>query len=430
MKLIAFFNTYLFISGMVLEIFAPHLNILGVAPSNYVWFVFFISSIFSFSKYERKVILCLLGFVYVLPLISMINSLIFYDPASTTLLMKEKLKFNLALSVGLIYGFKYIELLPIKRVYIAFTVLSSIFAIGQSFNIKEFYFFHLLINNLRDLDLTNISARPPGLAPYYLPLSYQLGISYLILAEDDIFENKALKWMTNIIILAGIIIAETRSAWMGIVLGLYFFIYQMPQAKRRLPIKLLISLIICIVVKVSINVDRFSPIFTNLSSLFDNQSEFIMKNKSSVYANEDYNLTVRKWMIISGAYVALDNPWVGIGRNVDNYHLEITRLEKHINMPNEVKNGVLSTYTHNSFLNFTVSEGILIFILTFCFWLMILTNIIKQKTIDSILPISICIFFIINGLLHNSGLLNYSLAQIFLGILFSKTTIIKFRSNS
>jgi hypothetical protein len=40
MKLIAFFNTYLFISGMVLEIFAPHLNILGVAPSNYVWFVF------------------------------------------------------------------------------------------------------------------------------------------------------------------------------------------------------------------------------------------------------------------------------------------------------------------------------------------------------------------------------------------------------
>jgi hypothetical protein len=360
----------------------------------------------------------------------MINSLIFHDPASTTLLMKEKLKFNLALSVGLIYGFKYIELLPIKRVYIAFTVLSSIFAIGQSFNIKEFYFFHLLTNNLSDLDFTNISARPPGLAPYYLPLSYQLGISYLILAEDDIFENKALKWMTNIIILAGIIIAETRSAWMGIVLGLYFFIYQMPQAKRRLPIKLLIGLIICIVVKVSINADRFSPIFTNLSSLFDNQSEFIMKNKSSVYANEDYNLTVRKWMIISGAYVALDNPWVGIGRNVDNYHLEITRLEKHINMPNEVKNGVLSTYTHNSFLNFTVSEGILIFILTFCFWLMILTNIIKQKTIDSILPISICIFFIINGLLHNSGLLNYSLAQIFLGILFSKTTIIKFRLNS
>ena len=216
---------------------------------------------------------------------------------------------------------------------------------------------------------------------------------------------------------------------MGIILGLSFFIYQTPKVKKRLPMKLLISLILCIIVKVSINADRFSPILKNLSSLFDNKSDFIMNNKSSVYANEDYNLTVRKWMIISGAYVALDNPWVGIGRNVDNYHLEISRLEKQINMPNEVKNGVLSTYTHNSFLNFTVSEGIPIVTLTFCFWLIIFNLIFKEKIIDSFLPISICIFFIINGLLYNSGLLNYSLAQIFLGILFSKTTIIKLKRN-
>lgn len=388
------------IISIPLILYFSYIDILWVSPWNY--FIFFLATIvilalflkgkIKINKYSQRIWIVSILFLVWVTIINLIQGI------ELPIILTNNLKLISVFLLGFCTMFfikneKQLKLFSYSLIF--FMSISAFVGIMQFFGIDFFWklreFFGINPNHIVGQQILQRD-RVPGLAYFSIPFGYQLAsivpfvFGILLVKKKSFLKNISLKIALGICLL-GLLASLSKSAIIGGIIGLFAVMFLTLEPKKRKK-KIIFSIMILIFIILILNS------FTN---------NLILGN----FSNSTDSALSRIPLFLTAFKIFLSNPF-GIGTGQFNqYGAEFFSELSHL--PGAYH--ILTTSSHNQFLNTLVYYGIFGLLLLLAFYYYIfkgLFRIYKYFNGSFIKGITIgligsFIAYIINSMFHNAG---------------------------
>lgn len=344
------------------------------------------------NKYSQRILISFILFIFLTIIINWANGISF----NSIFLMTGKLISTLLLGFCTMFFIKNEKQLKIFLYFlIGFMSISALVGIGQFLGINFFWKLRELIG----IDTEHIigqqilqRSRIPGLAYYSIPFSYQLAsvvpliFGILILKKNAFYLN-----VTFIICFLALLVSLIKSAALGAIIGLFVIVYLRSNLKIK-KVKIFNFIILLILILLIFNI-----LTGNLFYQYYHKQIF----------EPTISTLSRIPLLLAGFKIFVNNPFgVGMGQ-YSKYGAEFLPELSH--MPGAQK--ILTTSSHNQFLNILIYYGIFGLLLLVVFYYYIFKGMFYlYRNSDSIFIEGVTIgligsfsAYIINSMFHNCG---------------------------